>query len=91
MLMISQSLKERLDGKPFPLPAGVTLFKILVTSSALIFRPCNVKACSLFLICFCNIGGSEKLRDRHQKHPAACEKNTSGTQGNMHAFMSLEK
>ena len=52
--MISQSLKERLDGKPFPLPAGVTLFKILVTSSALIFRPCNVKACSLFLICFCN-------------------------------------
>lgn len=54
MLMISQSLKERLDGKPFPLPAGVTLFKILVISSALIFRPCNVKACSLFLICFCN-------------------------------------
>ena len=37
------------------------------------------------------IGGSEKLRDRHQKHPATCEKKTSGTQGNMHAFMSLEK
>lgn len=44
----------RLAGKPFQLPAGVTLFKILVTSSALIFRPCSVKVCSLFLICFCN-------------------------------------
>ena len=53
--MISQSLKERLAGKPFQLPAGVTLFKVLVTSSALIFRPPSVKACSLFLIiCFCN-------------------------------------
>lgn len=44
----------RLAGKPFQLPAGVTLVKILVTSSALIFRPCSVKACSLLLICFCN-------------------------------------
>ena len=52
--MISQSLKERLDGKPVQLPAGVTWFKILVTNSALIFRPCSIKACSLFLICFCN-------------------------------------
>ena len=37
------------------------------------------------------IEGSEKLRHQHQNHPAACEKKTSGTQGNMHAFMSLEK
>ena len=36
------------------------------------------------------IGGSEKLRHQHQKHSAACEKKTSGTQGNMRAFMSLE-
>ena len=37
------------------------------------------------------IGGSEKLRHQLQKHPAACEKKTSGTQGNMRAFISLEK